>query len=164
MRHFSNVGNSLKITIFKELPWAIHSLIKSNGEPIVLVALYKRVMRANRSHCSLKKSNVSDCDSLFHSHKNELFAKKSFFYHVFDSFSLLFPFYTQEWIAPVALRSITLFSKRRERFALVTLYKSVMGAICSFPRVRCYFALSLTKTCNSFKKPKSEFPTLHFSL
>ena len=25
------------------------------------------------------------CDSIFHSHKNELFAKKSFFYHVFDS-------------------------------------------------------------------------------
>ena len=54
-------------------------------------------MRANRSHCSLKKSNVSDCDcdSLFHSHKNELFAKKSFFlpcfWQFFTAFPLLYP-------------------------------------------------------------------------
>ena len=86
--------------------------------------------------------------------KTSYLPKNRFFYHVFDSFSLLFPFYTQEWIAPVALRSITLFSKRRERFALVALYKSVMGSICSFPRARCYFALSLTKPAIRLKNQR----------
>ena len=52
---------SLKIALLKERPWAIHSprsLKKRDCERITLVALYKRVTRANRS---LTKSDQVIC-------------------------------------------------------------------------------------------------------
>ena len=44
--------------------------------------------------------------------------------------------------------------------ALVALYKRATGAISSFLRANCYFALLLTKNKRFTQKPKSEFPTL----
>ena len=76
---------SLKIALLKERPWAIrsrHSFKKSDRKQIALVALYKRVTRANHS---LIKSGVSDslvfweriALPLFHSQKRTIRSQKN---------------------------------------------------------------------------------------
>ena len=83
-------------------------------------------------------------DSLFCSQKtSDSLDKIRIFHHVFDSFP---PFYAQKRIASIALCCVTLYKRvtvSESNSSLLT--KERPWAICSFPRVNCLFALSLTK-------------------
>ena len=75
-----------------------------------LIALYKRVTQENCSRCSLKKSDVSDYLFLSHKPCNSL-EKIVFFIMFLTFFHCFFPFYAQERISPVALRSVALYKR-----------------------------------------------------
>ena len=105
--------------------------------------------------------------------KNEQFTgRKSYFLYVF----LCFPLFMPKSKSLLSLFAPSFFFKERwERFAQVDLYKRATLSkllLLLFTKERPwairYFweqiALLHTKTSNSLKKPKSEFPTLLFSI
>ena len=75
---------------------------KSHRERIALLALYK-IAIVSESLIKKKQSNMSSQKI------NDLLEKIDIFRHVFDSFHCFTPLYAHEQIAPVALRSVTLF-------------------------------------------------------
>ena len=141
------------------------SVQKSNLEQIDHVTLYKREKWANPSRHSLKRAMwVTQAN---HSQKTSYSIEKI---HIFICFSLLFPFYAQERIAPVPLCSVGLFwrgmeaihscrylqKRDLELIAPVTLYKRVTVSdflLLLFPKkpqdqftlFQEWSALSLTK-------------------
>ena len=73
--------------------------------------------------------------------KNEQFAKKNLIFLCFWKFFNAFPlFYAKEWIALLALCSVTFLKSDRDKFILVTHDKRAMGAIYSFSRANHSFA------------------------
>ena len=147
------MSDSLSSLFKKEQPWAIRSLRslkKSNREPIALIALYKRVTRANHS---VTKSLVRDLLVFWEQitlllSKNERFAGKNslfspFFWQFFTVFSILCPRVNRS-CCPLLLR---FFIEWQEQFAQGrSLRRATVHpwANCSWKTVTCYFALSLT--------------------
>ena len=133
----------LKIAIFKEQQWAIYSRRSSKRVSVsesLLLLFTKERPWANRSCRSLQKSDVSDLLMICS------FALKKIrvFYHVFDSFSLLFSFLCSLVTMSGSLSSI--FSKeRREQLALF----QEQNTVSLFPS---------PKMSDSHEKPKSKFP------
>ena len=116
----SNPGILPNIVLY--IKWKLRM---ESGPSLTLVALYKRVTQAKCSCCSLKKSDMSD--SLFCSKKQAIRAWKklyfsSCFFTIFHCFSLLCPRANRSYWS---LLHCSFLKKRRERFALVTLYKRV---------------------------------------
>ena len=109
--------------LFNNLTEAITKLVSVRKR--YQFALYSRIT----IHCSTNT-------------RKNLYLFLTMFLTVFHSFS---PFYAQERIAPIALRS-------------VALYKRATGAICFFQRKNRYFALSLTKSERFARKPKELIP------
>ena len=96
----------LKIALFKEWPWAIHSrrsLKKNHREQIVLVGLYKRATGRKSISSLYKKIREWFARDSFFCSKNTSHSleKISIIHQVFYIFSLLFPFYAQLQIASV---------------------------------------------------------------
>ena len=96
-------------------------------------------------------------DSLFCSQKtSDSLDKIRIFHHVFDSFP---PFYAQKRIASIALCCVTLYKRvtvSESNSSFLT--KERPWAICSFPRVNCLFALSLTKNERFALKTEERIP------
>ena len=87
---------SLKIALFKEQLWAIRSLQKSDASKLVSL-LFKKEWR-----------KWFACNLRFRSQKTSDLLDKI---RIFDSFHCFSPFYAQERIAPVTLRSFALFQE-----------------------------------------------------
>ena len=112
-----------------------------------LSQLFKKERPWTKWFCnSLKKSDVSD-SLLIQALKNRVICTKNFVFFVY--FSLLFPFYAQDRIAPVALCS-------------VALYKRVTVSDSLFFKSELLFCSQ--KVSVSIEKPMSEFPTLIYSI
>ena len=134
------------------------------------IAVYKRVTWANRSCHFLKKSDMSD--SLCRSQKNEQFGQKIIiFYHIFDSFSLLFPFlcprvnHSQHTLLRRSLLCSSFLKSNGSNSLLKLFTKERPWAIRSCrslkkeqPRVNCYFTLSLTNNKRFVWKTKERIP------
>ena len=99
-----------------------HSLQKSDCEQITLVTLYKRVTHANRSCCSLKKSDVSDslliCSVALKNQKIRIFP------HVFGSFFIAFQLFKPKSESLPSLFGLSLYSilKSDRRDSLASLF------------------------------------------
>ena len=138
----------LKISLFKEPPWGIcsrSSLKKSDREKIALIALYKRVTRANHF---LTKSDMTDLLIFWEQitlllSKNEWFTQH-FFLHVFYSFSLLFLILCPRVKCSRRLAPSLFFKEQWERFAL----RKECIVICSFAHIKRMIHLK-NQTVNS---------------
>ena len=108
--------------------------------------------------------------------KRSISSKKLYFLYIFDSFHCFSPYHSQEWIAPVALRSVTFFKRATGTTAAHYKRATVSDLLPSLntKERRELFAIfqewitllvfSSQNTSNTLKKPKSEFPTLRVRL
>ena len=97
--------------------------------------------------------------SIFRTQKRSIRSRKNVFFESF-SFLTVFPlFIPKDRIAPIDLRSLIFFKDRRDRFALVNLWKR---SIQPFLRSNRYFDLSITKNDRFDRKTDDRIPNLGF--
>ena len=117
----------------------------------------KERLSANRSRFLLNKSDVSDLLVIRTNRSqklSDLLEKIVFFVRFLYSFSLVFPFFMPNHIAPVALRSFTLYKRTTVSKSLPWLFKMSdserFAQVAHDKSATERFALLLTKNCNVF--------------
>ena len=174
---------SLKIAHLKiELPWVIRcccSLKKRNFERIPLIALYKRAAMSKSLLSLFKKDQCQwfTREPLFHSKKNERFArKKSYFSPCFLQFFTVFPLSMLKSDSLPSLFIPLLFFKEllwanRSCLSLQKEWLWVIRSHCSLQkshgsdaliskRESLFRSVAHKKDSDLLNKPKSKFPTL----
>ena len=90
--------------------------------------------------CKKDRHECFTCDLSEALSKMSNLLKKSYFLCFWKFFNVFPLFYAKEWIALLALCSVTFLKSDRDKFILVTHDKRAMGAIYSFSRANHSFA------------------------